>query len=55
MSLKDITDQGIIFGTNLNTLKARNIKDNPHAATCFYFPKEQRQINILVDPEKTST
>ncbi|MDR3624253.1 MAG: pyridoxal 5'-phosphate synthase [Chlamydiales bacterium] len=46
MIVKEITDEGVVFVGDRNSLKAQNLKENPYAAVDFYFPKEQRQLIV---------
>lgn len=46
MLAKDITNEGVIFVTNIHSFKAKNLQENPYAAASFYLPNEQRQISL---------
>ncbi|HHB12417.1 MAG TPA: pyridoxamine 5'-phosphate oxidase [Chromatiales bacterium] len=55
--LKHHDARGFVFYTNLNSRKARQLRDNPHAALCFYWQPLARQVLIegtaeLVDSEE---
>ena len=44
--LKDISQNGFIFYTNLNSQKGNELKENPKAAMCFHWKSLLRQIRI---------
>jgi pyridoxamine 5'-phosphate oxidase len=44
--LKDITQNGFIFYTNLNRQQGNELKENPKAAMCFHWKSLLRQIRI---------
>ena len=44
--LKDFSEKGFIFYTNLNSQKGNELKENPHAAMCFHWKSLLRQIRI---------
>ena len=44
--LKDFSQTGFIFYTNLNSPKSNNLKNNPKASMCFHWKSLQRQIII---------
>ncbi len=44
--LKDYSEAGFTFYTNLTSLKSNQIKENPNAALCFYWMPLDRQIRI---------
>jgi len=44
--LKGIDQKGLIFYTNLNSLKSNDLKNNPKASMCFHWKSLQRQIII---------
>ena len=50
--LKDFSQSGFIFYTNLNSQKGNELKENPKAAMCFHWKSLLRQIRIngLVTP-----
>jgi len=45
--LKNVSEKGFTFYTNLNSKKSLDIKKNPKAAMCFYWKSFNRQIRIL--------
>ena len=45
--LKNVSEKGFIFYTNLNSKKSLDIKKNPKAAMCFYWKSLRRQIIII--------
>ena len=44
--LKDFSQNGFIFYTNLNSQKGKELKENPKAAMCFHWKSLLRQIRI---------
>ena len=44
--LKDLTKQGFVFYTYTQSLKARQLKENPRASACFYWPETERQVTV---------
>ncbi len=52
--LKDISKNGFVFYTNLNSKKSLDIKSNPKAAMCFHWKSLQRQIRIFGVVEKVN-
>jgi pyridoxamine 5'-phosphate oxidase len=46
VSLKRLTDDALIFTTALWTRKIGELRDNPHAATTFYWPALGRQVRV---------
>ena len=44
--LKDFSQSGFIFYTNLNSQKGNELKENPKAAMCFHWKSLLRQIRI---------
>ena len=44
--LKDFNEKGIVFYTNLNSQKSKEIKSNPNASMCFHWKSLLRQVRI---------
>ena len=45
--LKDFSEKGFVFYTNLNSKKSEDIKSNPIASMCFHWKSLLRQIRIV--------
>ncbi len=52
--LKHIDEQGLIFYTNYESRKAKEIEENPHASAVIFWPKMMRQICVEGAVEKVS-
>ncbi|HEV7745828.1 MAG TPA: pyridoxamine 5'-phosphate oxidase [Pyrinomonadaceae bacterium] len=52
--LKQADEQGFVFFTNYNSMKARELDSNPQAALVFYWPQLERQVRIEGKVERTS-
>jgi pyridoxamine 5'-phosphate oxidase len=52
--LKQADENGFVFFTNYNSMKARELDSNPHAALVFYWPLLERQVRIEGKVERTS-
>jgi pyridoxamine 5'-phosphate oxidase len=44
--LKDVTKDGFVFYTNLDSKKGNDLKENPNASMCFHWKSLLRQIRI---------
>jgi pyridoxamine 5'-phosphate oxidase len=44
--LKDLSQKGFVFYTNLNSPKSLDLKNNSKAAMCFHWKSLQRQVRI---------
>ncbi|RRJ95791.1 pyridoxamine 5'-phosphate oxidase [Opitutaceae bacterium TAV4] len=44
--LKEATERGFVFYTNLESPKACALRANPHAALCFYWNPPGRQVRV---------
>ena len=45
--LKDFSEQGFVFYTNLESKKSGDIKNNPNVSMCFHWKSLLRQIRIV--------
>jgi pyridoxamine 5'-phosphate oxidase len=52
--LKEINEEGLIFFTNYESKKGRQILQNPYGALVFFWPELQRQIRIEGTIKKSS-
>jgi len=52
--LKDYSQNGFIFYTNLNSKKSGDLKENPNASLCFHWKSLLRQIRISGKVSKVS-
>jgi len=52
--LKDYSQNGFIFYTNLNSKKSSDLKENPNATLCFHWKSLLRQIRINGKVSKVS-
>ena len=52
--LKDYSQNGFIFYTNLNSKKSGDLKENPNASLCFHWKSLLRQIRIAGKVSKVS-
>ncbi len=50
--LKEFSEKGFIFYTNLNSQKSKEIKINPKAAMCFHWKSILRQVRIYGSVKK---
>jgi pyridoxamine 5'-phosphate oxidase len=46
VQVKEVAEAGLVFYTNLQSRKARQLGDNPRASLCFWWPQLQRQIRV---------
>ncbi|MDH3216449.1 MAG: pyridoxamine 5'-phosphate oxidase [Candidatus Krumholzibacteria bacterium] len=53
--LKHADDKGFVFYTNLDSQKGRELKRNPRASLCFWWPALQEQVRIEGSVELVST
>ena len=44
--LKDVDDRGLVFYTNLESRKGRQMNDNPRASACFWWPQLRQQVRF---------
>ncbi len=52
--LKEIDDDAIVFYTNYDSRKGRDIAAHPTVAATFYWPQLERQINLTGRAERTT-
>ena len=44
--LKGVDERGFVFYTNLESAKARALRDEPRVALCFYWAETDRQVRV---------
>ncbi len=44
--LKDVDERGFVFYTNMHSRKAGQVRDNPQASVCFWWPQLQQQVRV---------
>jgi pyridoxamine 5'-phosphate oxidase len=44
--LKDVDARGFVFFTNYDSRKAHELRDNPRAALCFFWPSLATQVRV---------
>lgn len=44
--LKEVTDKGFVFYTNLESHKGADLKENPKASLCFYWGPLKKQVRV---------
>jgi pyridoxamine 5'-phosphate oxidase len=47
--LQAIVEQGLVFFTNLNSIKGKHLRHNTKAAACFHWPSLGRQVRLRGD------
>jgi pyridoxamine 5'-phosphate oxidase len=52
--VKEVDEDGFWFYTNEESVKARDLEQNPYAALCFHWPSERVQFRIEGRVEKAS-
>lgn len=52
--LKGFDERGFVFYTNLESKKGKELKANPYAALCFYFPPLYQQVRVEGRVEQVS-
>jgi pyridoxamine 5'-phosphate oxidase len=52
--LKGLDERGVVFYTNYDSRKGRELAENPRAALVFYWPALDRQVRIEGTVERTS-
>ena len=52
--VKAVDERGFVFYTNLESPKALELKENPHAALCFYWKPPGRQVRVVGRVEPVS-
>ncbi len=52
--LKEINSEGLVFFTNYESVKARQLGLNPHAAAVFWWPVLERQVRVRGGVSKIS-
>ncbi|HEY3568112.1 MAG TPA: pyridoxamine 5'-phosphate oxidase [Thermoanaerobaculia bacterium] len=52
--LKGLDERGLVFYTNYDSRKGRELEENPFAALVFYWPAFDRQVRVEGTVERTS-
>ncbi|MBA4411281.1 MAG: pyridoxamine 5'-phosphate oxidase [Bacteroidota bacterium] len=52
--LKELTSEGLVFFTNYNSKKGKQIGVNPNVSVVFFWPEPERQVRIKGRAEKIS-
>ena len=52
--LKSVSEEGFVFFTNYNSLKGKELEENPNACLVFFWKELERQIRISGKVEKVS-
>ncbi|MFP4620629.1 MAG: pyridoxamine 5'-phosphate oxidase [Bacteroidales bacterium] len=52
--LKEVKTEGLVFYTNYNSLKGRQLKENPFVSALFYWAELERQVRVEGVTEKVS-
>ncbi len=53
--LRDIIEEGIVFYTNYNSQKGKNLAENPFASALIFWPELERQIRFEGKVQKVSS
>jgi pyridoxamine 5'-phosphate oxidase len=54
VDLKELSDQGFVFGTHLDSPKAQALAANPHVGLTFWWDHVERQIRVVGRAERLS-
>lgn len=52
--IRHVDERGFVFHTNYNSRKAADLRENPHAALCIFWPSLEEQIRIEGATERIS-
>lgn len=52
--MKEFDSRGFTFYTNLNSIKSKQLQENPKAALCFFWEPLERQVRISGSVERVS-
>ena len=44
--IRQVDERGFVFNTNLESVKGRELRENPNAALCFHWKSLERQIRV---------
>lgn len=53
--LKALDERGFVFYTNMESRKSNDLKENPYASLCFFWPPLGRQVRIEGKAEPVSS
>ena len=56
--MKALDERGVVFYTNLDSVKGQHLRAHPRCAACFYFSRLERQVRVegvvtQVDPDES--
>jgi pyridoxamine 5'-phosphate oxidase len=54
VEVKELSDQGFVFGTHLDSPKAQALSANPHVALTFWWDHVERQVRVVGRAERLS-
>lgn len=54
VDLKNVSDQGFVFGTHLDSPKAQALAANPHVGLTFWWDHVERQVRVVGRAERLS-
>ena len=46
--VREVSERGFVFNTNLESVKGVELRENPHTALCFHWKSLERQVRVLL-------